>query len=83
MIGSVAKPLLLAAVAVAVVPSPEQLLDHVGLVEDSVRTYVVMGAVTLFLSELTPIFMGLRFLYRIQATWYFDPFVSALRRASR
>jgi membrane protein DedA with SNARE-associated domain len=58
MISSVTKPLLLAAVAVAVLPSPEQLLDYVGQVEDTFLTYAVMGALTLFASELAPIFGG-------------------------
>jgi len=56
---SFSRALLVAAVAAAVIPGPDGLLQFVASVEDRWSTYLALAASTPFVSELAPIVGGL------------------------
>lgn len=56
---SLSRALLVAAVAAAVIPGSDGLLEFVASVEDRLSTYLALAASTPFVSELSPIVGGL------------------------
>ncbi len=53
------RSLLLSAAALMLVPSAEGMLEAIASVEDRLATYLGLGASTIFMSELAPIFGGI------------------------
>jgi membrane protein DedA with SNARE-associated domain len=59
LVVSISRTLLLVAVAAAVIPGSDGLLEFVASVEDRWSTYLALAASTPFVSELAPIMAGL------------------------